>query len=72
METRTVTLSVKGMHCSGCASRVESALEDVEGVQGVRVSLDDEEATVEAGGRAAGDALVQAVEEAGYEASLAS
>lgn len=67
---KTVKLTVRGMHCSGCVSRVESALTDVEGVRRVKVSLDDEEATVEADEDAGGESLVRAVKEAGYEASL--
>lgn len=67
---KTVKLSVRGMHCGGCASRVESALSGVTGVRRVEVSLDDDEATVEADDQADDGALVEAVEGAGYEGSL--
>lgn len=66
----TTRLSVKGMHCEGCVTRVQAALENVDGVRRAEVSLDEEEATVEADGTPAGEALVRAVEDAGYEASL--
>lgn len=67
---KTVKLSVKGMHCDGCVSRVASALEEVEGVRGVEVSLDEEEARVEADDAAVGESLLRAVQEAGYEAAV--
>jgi len=66
---KTVKLSVEGMHCEGCVSRVEKALSEVEGVRSVEVSLEREEATVEADD-VSGAPLVRAVEEAGYEASV--
>ena len=66
----TVTLDVHGMHCEKCVARVKDALEGVEGVTGATVSLADEKAVVEGHGFAA-EALVAAVEEAGFQASLA-
>ena len=65
----TVSLSVKGMHCEKCVAKVTEALEGVEGATGAQVSLEGESATVEGHGFAT-DALVAAVQEAGFEASL--
>lgn len=65
----TVKLDVDGMHCGGCVSRVESALDAVDGVERVDVSLDRHEATVEGDGVGVPD-LVAAVEDAGYGASV--
>lgn len=65
-----ITLNVRGMHCEKCVSRVTEALEGVEGVTGATVSLEGESAEVEGRGIDA-DALVSAVEEAGFEADLA-
>lgn len=67
----TVKLDVKGMHCEKCVARVKDALEGVEGVTGADVVLADETATVEGRGFAV-DALVAAVEEAGFQASPAA
>ena len=64
-------LDVRGMKCEGCAGSVESALEGVDGVRAVTVSLDDERAEVTADGSVRADDLVRAVEEAGYQASPA-
>lgn len=65
---KTWTMDVEGMACQGCASSVENALKEVEGVREVEVSLDDERARVVADDGVAGNALVGAVEKAGYAA----
>lgn len=69
---KTVKLSVEGMHCEGCVSRVKSALGEVPGVEDVDVSLDQGAADVRAEDSADEDALVHAVGEAGYTAELQS
>jgi copper ion binding protein len=65
-----VTLDVKGMTCGHCVARVERALRALSGVEKVEVSLDEHRATVEGADGVATDALVAAVKEAGYDASL--
>jgi len=65
----TVKIDVKGMHCEKCVAKVTEALEGVEGVTGAQVSLEEEAATVEGHGFDS-SALVAAVAEAGFEASL--
>ncbi|WP_435097490.1 heavy-metal-associated domain-containing protein [Halarchaeum sp. P4] len=61
------TLDIDGMTCAGCTRVVTSVLEDVEGVENADVDLDTETATVE--GDTDTDALVSAVEAAGYSAN---
>ncbi|NIC00507.1 heavy metal-associated domain-containing protein [Halobacterium sp. R2-5] len=61
------TITVEGMSCGGCEETVEDALEGVEGVESASADREDSAATVE--GDAETDALVAAVEDAGYEAS---
>ena len=34
------TINVQGMSCGGCASKVKNALEALDGVQGVQVTLE--------------------------------
>ncbi|WP_436909824.1 CopZ family metallochaperone [Halosimplex marinum] len=63
----STTLTVEGMTCEHCEQSVEEALESVDGVEVISVDRDAERATVE--GDADPDALVAAVEDAGYEAS---
>jgi copper chaperone len=60
-------ITVTGMSCGGCEQSVEAALEGVEGVESATADRDSDTATVE--GNADTDALVAAVEDAGYEAS---
>ena len=65
----TVKLDVTGMHCEKCVARVTAALEGVEGVTGVKVSLEQNDATVEGHGFDSA-ALVAAVEEIGFGAAI--
>jgi len=60
------------MHCAGCAGRVEKALANVPGVLGASVNLATEKATVDIDAQAPIDAnaLMAAVKQAGYEATL--
>ena len=60
------TLTVEGLSCEHCEQSVEDALETVDGVQSVEVDREAERAAVE--GDADPQALVSAVEAAGYDA----
>ncbi|WP_313691835.1 heavy-metal-associated domain-containing protein [Halorarum halobium] len=60
------TITVEGMSCGGCERTVEDALADVPGVEAVSVDRTTDSAAVE--GDADADSLVNAVEDAGYEA----
>ena len=69
--TERVTLAVKGMSCASCVGHVERALRDVDGVSEATVSLPMETASVEYAPEATTlEALIAAVEGAGYEAAL--
>ena len=59
-------LDITGMTCASCARRVERAIGKVDGVQVVAVNLATESATVQGG--AAPEAVVGAVQSAGYGA----
>jgi copper chaperone len=67
---KTVELKVEGMSCGHCVTTVKSALTVVPGVQPVDVSLEGKKATVRADDAVADGTLVEAVEQAGYAASL--
>lgn len=64
----SVVLNVEGMMCEHCSARVEKALSAVPGVTKVKVDLAAKTATVF--GSAEKEALVAAVTDAGYKASL--
>lgn len=59
------TITVNGMSCEGCEATVTDALESVSGVTEANVDHQTDSAVVE--GDAPIDALVAAIEDAGYE-----
>ncbi|MGR3640763.1 heavy metal translocating P-type ATPase [Alterinioella nitratireducens] len=61
-------LSLPGIHCAGCISGVERALEGVAGVRAARVNLTLKRAAVEAGPEITAGDLVAVLDRAGYEA----
>ena len=60
--------SVKGMSCAACSARVEKAVSNVEGVTSCSVNLLTNSMNVE--GSATTNAVIKAVEDAGYSAAL--
>ncbi|MBU5313682.1 heavy metal translocating P-type ATPase [Tissierella carlieri] len=65
------TLIVEGMTCAACSTRVEKALNKLEGVVKATVNLSTNKATIEyPSGVIDEDILVKAVEKAGYKAEL--
>ena len=69
--TMTKTLNVTGMMCQHCVAHVKKALEGVDGVSTVDVNLEAGTATVKAADSVTDEALVAAVVDAGYEATVA-
>ena len=65
-DTDMIELKIEGMMCEHCVGRVKAALEAVDGVKTVEVTLKRKTATVS--GSAEYAALVAAVENAGYKA----
>ncbi|HGO5853771.1 TPA: heavy-metal-associated domain-containing protein [Mannheimia haemolytica] len=65
----TITLQLDGLHCGNCVKSVEKALNSVAGVSQVSVTLDPQIAVVE--GSVEAQALIEAVEEIGFDAKLA-
>ncbi|WP_322795312.1 heavy metal translocating P-type ATPase [Tepidiforma sp.] len=65
---KAVTLNVTGMTCASCVRRVERALSRVEGVETASVNFASETARVTLGAPVPVEALVAAVEKAGYHA----
>ncbi|SDY90152.1 Copper chaperone CopZ [Saccharopolyspora shandongensis] len=61
------TFVVKGMTCSGCMSKVTSAVTGAEGVTDVDVDISNGELTVVSASPVDPDAIRKAVNEAGYQ-----
>lgn len=68
--SHSIELNIGGMTCASCAGRVERALSKLPGVQSVSVNLASERAHVELLGQVDSATLIEAVERAGYNASL--
>lgn len=69
---KTTRLSVGGMSCDHCVQAVEKALKNQEGVRNATVNLESGSAEVEfEEGRVAPEQLIAAVQEEGYEATIA-
>lgn len=62
------TITVEGMTCEHCEQTVEEALEDVSGVTAATADREAKTATIK--GDTEVQELVDAVDEAGYEASV--
>ena len=68
-KVKQLILPVRGMTCASCVSHVQDALEEVEGVAEARVNLATEKAAVFYHPETASlKSMVQAVQDAGYEA----
>ena len=65
--TMTKVISIEGMMCSHCTGTVQKALEAVEGVKAVTMSLEQKNATVELASDVADEVLTKAVVDVGYE-----
>ena len=72
MTTETRVINIDGMTCGGCVKSVDSALTRLNGVQLVDVDLEGNKASVTYDSSAvAVDAIVEAIEEAGFDAAVA-
>lgn len=72
MTTETRVINIDGMTCGGCVKSVDSALTRLNGVQSVDVDLEGNKASVTYDPSAvAVDAIVEAIEEAGFDAAVA-
>ncbi len=66
---RTIELDVRGMTCASCAVRIERKLNKMDGVA-LSVSYATEKATARVQGPVETDALIGAIQQAGYDAEL--
>tara|TARA_Y100001963_G_scaffold25723_1_gene34876 strand:+ start:3496 stop:3714 length:219 start_codon:yes stop_codon:yes gene_type:complete len=63
----TLELYVPGMHCGGCASKVEAALVKCDGVQSVTTDLSHKSVRI-AGQMLEPEQLIAALNDSGYDA----
>ncbi len=68
----TTTFKTTGMHCPSCSMLVEMAVEDLDGVEKVKVDLASESTTVTYDpATVTSNAVIDAIAQAGYSAELA-
>lgn len=66
---KEVVLKIKGMHCEGCSTRLEKVLNNQDGVEEAKVSLEKAKANIKFDEtQTSVDELKEAVEDAGFEA----
>lgn len=66
--SKTVELNIEGAGCASCVGKIEGALKGVSGVENAEMNFADRTVTVK--GSANTDSMIEAVENAGYQASL--
>lgn len=66
--SKTVELNIEGAGCASCVGKIEGALKGVSGVESAEMNFADRTVTVT--GSANTDTMIEAVENAGYQASL--
>lgn len=73
MATETRVINVEGMTCGGCVKSVDIAVSQLQGVQSVDVDLEGNKASVTYdASTVAVEAIVEAIEDAGFDASVAA
>src|SRR6187200_977095 len=66
VQSKPISIDIQGMTCASCVSRVEKALLKVPSVTSASVNLATERATVQLADTSNVDALLKAIEKAGY------
>lgn len=69
--TKTVTLSVPGMHCATCPITIKKALNKIEGVEKIDVAFEKKEVVVTFDdAKTKVEALLEATKNAGYPSTV--
>lgn len=67
---KEVKLNIEGMHCTGCSTRLEKVLNNVDGVESAKVSLEEKKADIKYDETQVSEKeLIEVVEEAGFKAN---
>ena len=65
---KEVKLNIEGMHCTGCSTRLEKVLNNVDGVEGAKVSLEEKKADIKYDETQVSEKeLIEAIEDAGFK-----
>lgn len=60
-------ITIEGMHCEHCASSVEKAVSEIDGVKDAKVNLAKKTCTAKLSGEVLDEAIKSAVKEIGFE-----
>ena len=67
---KEVKLNIEGMHCTGCSTRLEKVLNNVDGVEDAKVSLEEKMADIKYDETQVSEKeLIDVVEDAGFKAN---
>ena len=67
---KQLVFSVEGMGCPACSARIENAVRSLQNVIAADVSLANKSLTVQTNGNLSPKTVIEAVEDAGFEAAL--
>mgnify|MGYP000285592126 FL=1 len=65
---REIKLKIEGMHCAGCSNRLEKILNNVDGVENAKVSLEEKSADIKYNEEEVElNTILQEIEDAGFK-----
>ena len=65
---KEVKLNIEGMRCTGCSTRLEKVLNNVDGVESAKVSLEEKKANIKYDETQVNESeLKEAIEDAGFK-----
>ena len=65
---KEINLKIEGMHCTGCSTRLEKVLNNLEGVETAKVSLEEKKATIKYNEEKTNiENIKEAIEDAGFK-----
>ena len=65
---KETNLKIEGMHCTGCSTRLERVLNNLEGVETAKVSLEEKKATIKYDEtKISLEIIKEAIEDAGFK-----
>lgn len=65
---KEIKLKIEGMHCAGCSNRLEKILNNVDGVESAKVSLEEKSADIKYNEEELElNTILQEIEDAGFK-----
>lgn len=65
---KEIKLKIEGMHCAGCSNRLEKILNNVDGVESAKVSLEEKSADIKYNEEEVElKTILQEIEDAGFK-----